>query len=101
MSDFNKANKLVVYNFFAHWCNPCKMQAPIIEKVEQKYINKVIFEKIDIDVQHEIVRKHNIMSVPTIIFLHDNVEVCKRLSGFTSEDSICAIIDNLLEKIGE
>lgn len=92
---------LVIYDFFAHWCGPCKMQAPVIESLEQKYLNKVIFKKIDIDSEQEIAQKYNIMSIPTIMFLYNNQEIHERLNGFTSEEQLSFIIDSLLEQINK
>ena len=102
MLDFlDSTDKLVVCDFFAHWCGPCKMQTPIINKLEEKYLNRVIFKKIDIDIQQEIAQKYNIMSIPTIVFLYNDQEICTRLNGFTSEETLCSVIDELLQKINK
>ena len=95
--NINNENKLVVCDFFAQWCGPCKMQAPIIERLEEKYLNKldkVVFKKIDIDIQQELAQAYNIMSIPTIIFLYNNQEIHERLT-------LCSIIDKLLEEINK
>jgi len=99
--NINNENKLVVCDFFAQWCGPCKMQAPIIERLEEKYLNKVVFKKIDIDIQQEFAQAYNIMSIPTIMFLYNNQEIHERLMGYTQEDTLCFIIDELLAEINK
>ena len=72
-STFDKAissDKLTVVDFFADWCGPCKMVAPILEELENEYLNIVDFCKFDIDgdEEMEISAKYNVRAVPTIMF---------------------------------
>ncbi len=95
--DFNKDiienNKLVIIDFFATWCMPCKMLAPIFEDVSNKY-SDLDFFKIDIDQNPTLVQKFNIDSVPTIIFIK-NGKVINQEIGVRSESELSKIIDEL------
>lgn len=84
---------IVVVDFFATWCGPCKMLGPIIEKLGNS-MNNVKFIKVDVDKQEELARRYGVMSIPTIIFFKDGKEVTKRI-GFIPEEGIKEIISDL------
>jgi thioredoxin 1 len=81
----------VVVDFFASWCGPCKMLAPIMEQIAQEFDGSVLMCKIDIDENSNIAQKYNIMSVPTLIFFK-NGETVHTESGFSTYEQLCNII---------
>ena len=62
-----KADKLVVVDFFAVWCGPCKMIAPMLEKFSQQYSN-VVFYKVDVDELPSVAQSQEVTSMPTLLF---------------------------------
>ena len=84
---------IVVVDFFAILCGPCKMLGPIIEKLGNS-MNDVKFIKVDVDKHEELARRYGVMSIPTIIFFKDGKEVTKRI-GFIPEEGIKEIISDL------
>ncbi|CAI5756231.1 unnamed protein product [Candida verbasci] len=81
-SEFDEALKfdgLVVVDFFATWCGPCKMIAPLLEKFSKEY-TQVKFLKVDVDEVSEIAQKFEISSMPTFL-LFKNGEVIQKLIG--------------------
>ena len=84
---------IVVVDFFATWCGPCRMLGPIIEKLGNS-MNNVKFIKVDVDKHEELARRYGVMSIPTIIFFKDGKEVTKRI-GFIPEEGIKEIISDL------
>ena len=77
-----KEDKILV-DFFATWCGPCKMLAPILEKVESDI--KVI--KVDTDEFDELSREYGVMSIPTVVLIEKGKEV-KRNIGFIDKDNL-------------
>lgn len=88
-SEVLKSNGFVIVDFYGSWCMPCKMIAPILEKISNE--KSVKLAKIDIDENEELVRKFNIMSVPTIKIFKDGKEI-KSFVGYTNET---LIVDSL------
>ncbi|XP_043252374.1 thioredoxin-2 [Colletes gigas] len=79
-SELTKAgDKLVVLDFFALWCNPCKAIAPKITEL-LKEIPDIVFLKIDVDEAHEIAQQYQITSMPTFVFIK-NGKVLETFSG--------------------
>jgi thioredoxin 1 len=74
---------LEVKRFSAVWCGPCRALAPVMEGIKAGY-SDVVFETIDVDVDHEQASKYGIRSVPTVVFVKDGVEV-DRLVGVNSK----------------
>ena len=74
---------LEVKRFSAAWCGPCRALAPVMEGIKTQH-SDVVFETIDVDVDHEQASKYAIRSVPTVIFVKDGVEV-ERLVGVNSK----------------
>jgi thioredoxin 1 len=58
----------VVVDFYADWCGPCKMIAPVIEQLSKEYVGKAKFVKIDTDDNQELASQFGIMSIPTVMF---------------------------------
>ena len=91
--ELNKAgDKLVVLDFFATWCGPCKRMGPIMEMVSQQFKN-VVFLKVDVDENIETSMKYEITSMPTFLFFKKK-EVVERFSG-SAKDKVISIIDRL------
>lgn len=86
-------NDVVLVDFYANWCGPCKMLSPIVEDLSNE-INDVIFAKIDIDESNEIASMFGVMSIPTLI-LFKNGKIVNKSVGFLSKDELKRfILDN-------
>lgn len=75
LNEILKNNALVLVDFYASWCMPCKMLSPVIEEIAKEYEGKVVVCKIDIDENEELANEYNIMSVPTVIIFKNNENV--------------------------
>ncbi|MCL7413476.1 MAG: thioredoxin domain-containing protein [ANME-2 cluster archaeon] len=75
-------NKVVLMDFAADWCGPCKMQDPIIEELEEKFKGLVEFRKIDVDANIDISSKYGVHAVPTLVLEKDG-KVFKKYVGVT------------------
>lgn len=89
--------KVCVCDFSATWCGPCRMMAPVLEDVSDKYKGKYYFYQIDIDSEEELANKYQISVVPTIIVFNGGVEV-GRTSGYMEADELERFINNSIEK---
>lgn len=84
---------LAVADFFATWCGPCKMLAPIIEELSQE-LPDVKFYKIDVDKLRELAVEYSIRGVPTLIFFK-NGEIKETVVGTRNKDELAAIAEKL------
>lgn len=82
-------NDLYLVDFYADWCGPCKMLAPILEKID--FIPIV---KVNVDEHEATAKEYGIMSIPTIIIFKDGKEIKKEI-GFRSLDEIKKIVNNI------
>jgi thioredoxin 1 len=79
-----KAKMPVLLDFFAEWCGPCKMAAPVLEELAGEYKDKVVVGKLDVDQNQETASKLGVMSIPTIIMFKDGKEVDRKV-GFAGK----------------
>jgi len=90
-----ESNVPVLVDFFAIWCGPCQVIAPIIEKLAQKFQGKAKIARLNVDEQGSIAAKYNITSIPTIM-LFVNGEVRDQVIGAASEDAIAGMVEKHL-----
>ena len=86
---------LVLIDFWATWCGPCRMQAPILEQLEAEFDEddlKIV--KIDVDENPETARSFGIMSIPTLMF-KKNSKIVKQVAGVHTKDQLKAIIEEI------
>lgn len=75
---FEKAletNSLVLVDFWATWCGPCRMIAPAIEKLAAEFDGKVLVGKVDVDQEEELAVQFGVMSIPCVVLLKDGQEI--------------------------
>ena len=71
---------VMLVDFWATWCGPCKMIAPVIEDLARKYEGRVIVGKVDVDQQPELAREYDVMSIPNVV-IFKNGEIIDRKVG--------------------
>ena len=93
LKDFR--GKYVLIDFWATWCGPCLMQAPILEQLSEEISeDELKIVKIDVDENPETAQKFGIMSIPTLLFKKDG-EVVKQVAGVHTKEQIKAIVAEL------
>ena len=86
-------NGLVLVDFFAEWCGPCKLMSPIIEELADEYKGKNIkIGKYNSDENNEMTEKYQILSLPTI-YLFKNGKIADRVIGYTSKDDLIEMVN--------
>lgn len=95
LEDVLKTDKLIVIDFWAEWCGPCKMVGPIIDQLAEEYKDKVVVGKVDVDNNDDATSKYSIRNIPTTIFIKDG-EVVDKIVGAGSKKSFVEKIEKHL-----
>lgn len=90
-----KENNNVIIDFYASWCGPCKMLAPIIEEVANEKPNVAIV-KVDVDEAGDLAQMFGVASIPTVVYIK-NQELALRKVGFEPKSSILENIKTIFE----
>jgi len=85
----------VVVDFWATWCGPCKMIAPILEELAREYEGKVKITKLDVDSNNQTAGKYNIMSIPSLLFFK-NGEVVDQVVGAIPKSQLAQRINKVV-----
>ncbi|HNS71485.1 MAG TPA: thioredoxin [bacterium] len=87
---------LKLLDFYADWCGPCKMMAPIFEEIEKDYENRIEFKKVDVEAEEQLAGQYNIGSIPTFVLLKDDKEI-DRKTGAMPKEMLKAWLDSQLK----
>jgi thioredoxin 1 len=90
-----QSNPLVLIDFWAPWCGPCQIIAPIIEDLARNYSDSVVIGKLNVDQNQKIAMKYNVMSIPTLI-LFKNGKVADRITGVVPRNVLESSIKRFL-----
>ena len=83
----------VLFDFYASWCGPCRMLAPIIEEIAEETAGKVKVCKMDVDEEPEIAEEYGVFSIPTLMVFKGG-KVVNAHTGFAPKDAILALIED-------
>jgi thioredoxin 1 len=85
----------VLLDFWAEWCNPCRMIAPSVEQLAETYKGKVVVGKVNVDTEAELAGQFNIISIPTLMVFKGGQAVAQKVGAFPKHD-IEALIKSAL-----
>ena len=89
--------KPAVLDFYAEWCSPCQMVAPVLEELSDLFDGKVDFYKINVDEENELSAHFNIRSIPTLLLVGSDGAV-QRFMGAMSRERLKTLVESLLKE---
>ncbi len=93
-----ESEKPVIIDFWAEWCMPCRMLAPIFEELSKEYGNRMKFAKLNVDETPEIAQTFGIQGIPTLLIFHKG-KVIERIVGLLPKERLGEIIESILSRI--
>jgi len=79
-------------DFWAVWCGPCRMLAPMVDDLAEKYAGKVVVGKVNVDEEQELAIRYGVMSIPTVIFFKDGKEIDRKV-GVMPPEAFTKVLD--------
>ncbi len=88
----------VLVDFYADWCQPCRMVAPTIEALATEYEDEALVGKVDVDANPQLAQRYGVSSIPTLLLFHGG-DVVERFVGLRQKDELSAAIDRALGRM--
>lgn len=82
----------LLVDFWAEWCHPCRLMAPVLDKVAQRYQGRLRVAKVDVDGNQELAAKFGVISIPTLLLFKDG-QVVAQVVGAKSEEALAQVLD--------
>ena len=86
------SGKLMMVDFWASWCGPCRMLSPVIESLDKKYEGKAVIGKVNVDEEQELAIRYGVMSIPTVIFFKNGQEIGRKV-GVMGDKAFSDVLD--------
>ena len=90
-----ESEKLVIVDFWATWCGPCRMLSPLLDEVEEEMADRIVVVKVNVDDADEIAMRYRIMSIPTLVFVKNGQMVDRTVGAMAKSTLIDRINANL------
>ncbi len=90
-SDVLNSSKPVLVDFWAEWCHPCKMLAPVLEEVDKELAGKIIIGKVDLEANESLGNTYQIMNIPTLLIFR-NGQIVEQMAGFMDKRTLLSRI---------
>jgi thioredoxin 1 len=94
-SEVLKSNIPVLVDFWAEWCQPCRMVGPLLDQLAEEYAGRVKICKINVDEENELAGRHNVVSIPTLVVYKDG-QVVRQQVGAVPKAQIAALFSGLI-----
>ena len=91
-SETGKSTLPVLVDFWASWCGPCQMMAPVLEKVAEDFSGRLVVGKLNVDENKTTAAQFNVMSIPTLIVFKNGMEAT-RITGFRPQEDINQLLN--------
>ena len=86
------SGQLLAVDFWAAWCGPCKMLAPVIDQLAERYEGKALVGKVNVDEESGLAARYGVMSIPTVIYFKDGKEIDRKV-GVMPANAFTTVLD--------
>lgn len=86
---------LMMVDFWASWCGPCKMLSPVIDRIGEQYEGKALIGKVNVDEEQALALRYGVMSIPTVLFFRDGKEIDRKVGVMPPEAFTAVLEENL------